>query len=102
LGGGPARRACVPCTTRFRSLTALLGRSNDEGLLDDARRRVAALRGVAAVSDHAELGALLDALDTGLRGVNVPLAGSTHATLSNRSEEHTSELQSREKLVCRL
>lgn len=65
------------------ALTALLGRSNDEGLLDDARRRVAALRGVAAVSDHAELGALLDALDTGLRGVNVPLAGSTHATLSN-------------------
>src|SRR5690606_41480552 len=41
------------------------------------------LRGVAAVSDHAELGALLDALDMGLRGANVPLAGSTHATLSN-------------------
>lgn len=65
------------------ALTALLGRSTDETLLDDARRRVASLRGVAAVSDSAALGSLLDALDSGLGGVSVPLASSAHATLSN-------------------
>lgn len=65
------------------SLTALLSRPADESLLDDARRRVAALRGVAAVADHRELGVLLDALDSGLRALTLPLASPPHATLSN-------------------
>src|SRR5690606_41628190 len=35
--------------------------------------------------------------------INAPIeAGSHIATISQRSEEHTSELQSRENLVCRL
>src|SRR5690606_39928911 len=35
-------------------------------------------------------------------GVAMPLLGHLHADLGERSEEHTSELQSRENLVCRL
>src|SRR5690606_41246273 len=38
----------------------------------------------------------------GARASSTPSASTTNDPPSNRSEEHTSELQSREKLVCRL
>src|SRR3712207_7031100 len=38
----------------------------------------------------------------GLRRIHATLGGAAHEDLALRSEEHTSELQSRQYLVCRL
>src|SRR3712207_8788612 len=77
----PPRSTLFPYTTLFRSVVEP-GRSRDE-LNDAARERASRL----AVLEH-ELLALL------VRE-RVPV-------LLRRSEEHTSELQSRQYLVCRL
>src|SRR3712207_4314819 len=47
-------------------------------------------------------GDVLDRLATGRRVVAVELQGHGHTADVDRSEEHTSELQSRQYLVCRL
>src|SRR5690606_39642928 len=79
-----------PYPTLFRSLPSAAGRlmqAEVEALtraLDEPERPVAALVGGAKVSTKLELlGNLIERVDL-------------------RSEEHTSELQSRENLVCRL
>src|SRR2546429_6420978 len=77
----PPRSTLFPYTTLFRS---------------DLR----AVGGGGAVGVQAQSG-----LDTGdgAVGVEVPLlVGQAGAVLDDRSEEHTSELQSRLHLVCRL
>src|SRR5947209_15874648 len=50
----------------------------------------------AGADDHRELRASVG------KGVRVTVAECCHAVLQTRSEEHTSELQSRQYLVCRL
>src|SRR3712207_7168304 len=74
----PPRSTLFPYTTLFRS--ALRGARPDDGLLGEEG---ADRRGT-----------------TGLRGVVDPLDGTVNYLY--RSEEHTSELQSRQYLVCRL
>src|SRR3712207_9200594 len=77
----PPRSTLFPYTTLFRSITGLEHRHHDAG------RAVAALR--------AEL--------LGERGLDeVILAALLQGFDGVRSEEHTSELQSRQYLVCRL
>src|SRR3712207_8513694 len=74
----PPRSTLFPYTTLFRS------------------QRIGALQlaeGVDEALDDARLAAARDEVDDGL-GVG--------GRLTNRSEEHTSELQSRQYLVCRL
>src|SRR5436309_9750629 len=56
--------------------------------------------GTGLYAAYAIAAALLQARATG-RGVHID-ASMFGASLAMRSEEHTSELQSREKLVCRL
>src|SRR2546430_10691447 len=83
----PPRSTLFPYTTLFRSIDRLalppfLRRRNDthcEVQMRRVRRRVA---GRADVADH------VSALDV--------------IAFANRSEEHTSELQSQSNLVCRL
>src|SRR3712207_8339673 len=86
----PPRSTLFPYTTLFRSL----GEPDQPGDLRDLRRREAGWRqGVLGPPG----GALLRARETVVDGVVEP-GGQRHG----RSEEHTSELQSRQYLVCRL
>src|SRR3712207_8707713 len=89
----PPRSTLFPYTTLFRSQQAV-GRfqavgalDDDAGLVVDALDRPAGLPGVEVVQDL---------LLPGLEGADERLQ------LRARSEEHTSELQSRQYLVCRL
>src|SRR5690606_40540233 len=87
----PSRSAPVPYTTLFRS--GVSDRSSE------IMRAPHSLSGRTPLLDH-EACSLL-----GVREL-VDLSGETpdraRCSLRVRSEEHTSELQSREKLVCRL
>src|SRR5687768_17857778 len=77
----PPRSTLFPYTTLFRSLAAVaVARGNDAGLLD------------GRMAEHQRLD--LGRPDLEARGIDHPLQA--------RSEEHTSELQSRLHLVCRL
>src|SRR3712207_6866489 len=81
----PPRSTLFPYTTLFRSDR----RARHAREPDEARRRDGLRRGLHVIEVLGELGGAL----VGLLG---------HAVLSRRSEEHTSELQSRQYLVCRL
>src|SRR3712207_7072157 len=76
----PPRSTLFPYTTLFRSLQARLD-PGPHGVVEDLGARTAQALGAV----HRGLGVLQDAL-----------------RLLVRSEEHTSELQSRQYLVCRL
>src|SRR2546422_7061429 len=85
----PPRSTLFPYTTLFRSLKEWL-------LLSQPPSCLSKITSFATLSRHS--GAL--AVDLG----SFPLAAGHYrsATVSRRSEEHTSELQSRLHLVCRL
>src|SRR5690606_41554311 len=85
----PLRLALFPYTTLFRSEVALLTLGQGTGMAE-AGLAQAARAGRGGGSDPA------DPRDVLL------MRGSTTDLKLVRSEEHTSELQSREKLVCRL
>src|SRR2546421_3786055 len=74
----PPRSTLFPYTTLFRSLV----RRRDDGLAGEDRQRWPDLQHRRHTHEHAEL-------ELGRRA-------------DSRSEEHTSELQSRSDLVCRL
>lgn len=67
------------------ALSASVDRPDDHNLLADLRRRAGALRGVAAVADHAPLEELLDALDNGLRSLESPLPRPAQTSLASAS-----------------
>src|SRR3712207_7370543 len=91
----PPRSTLFPYTTLFRS-TYLQPRVPQQlAQLALVLRRTA--RGHARVRDAAAL----DQVDE-LRAAAAGLAHVDAATEATRSEEHTSELQSRQYLVCRL
>src|SRR2546429_6693702 len=77
----PPRSTLFPYTTLFRSHRVDVG-------VDDPRGRIDPLHHLMGVADGGQAGSDVDEL---------PQAG-----LGGRSEEHTSELQSRLHLVCRL
>src|SRR5690606_40875237 len=80
-------------TTLFRSLTSMTPQIDPDGRL----RHLLTLDGLPRET----LAGLLDRAQAIVDGAATrPLAGTAICTL--RSEEHTSELQSRENLVCRL
>src|SRR3712207_6880469 len=86
----PPRSTLFPYTTLFRSIFP-------EGANFTPRRKVRALqrlrdRGLVSAVRRAEA----------MRHLLPPRPGGVVAALSARSEEHTSELQSRQYLVCRL
>src|SRR3712207_7471780 len=76
----PPRSTLFPYTTLFRSGAA----------------------GAPATPPAATTGSTRVARSAGTRHAAHPVAASTPATTPSRSEEHTSELQSRQYLVCRL
>src|SRR3712207_6899336 len=81
----PPRSTLFPYTTLFRS----------------RRRAEMPVRGSARTSGNAALGAVLAAPLAGL-ALLLARPGIDHTWEHHRSEEHTSELQSRQYLVCRL
>src|SRR5690606_41403148 len=81
----PPNSACFPCTTLFRS-----GSSARRAMLARARQRGRYRRDAPCRAARCREGAR-PARPTRLE-----------CSFPGRSEEHTSELQSREKLVCRL
>src|SRR5690606_41707289 len=98
----PRRVPLLPYTTLFRS--ASVGRASLRVRLQDPQQLEAARRVIEGV-----LGARASAPESQETGhITAPLANADRlldvlAALrqAGRSEEHTSELQSREKLVCR-
>src|SRR5690606_42021242 len=87
----PPRPTLFPYTTLFRSRARGLSRLRRRG------QRVVAAPAARAYGTHAP------ARDRrGDRRGGARLADAAADTLRPRSEEHTSELQSRENLVCRL
>src|SRR3712207_9203387 len=98
----PPRSTLFPYTTLFRSrlehevaVAALPGR--DLVALDGVHVDVDGQQVVAG------LGAVLEDLRQEVRGVQpLALQPPLHVGEARRSEEHTSELQSRQYLVCRL
>src|SRR3712207_8284985 len=87
----PPRSTLFPYTTLFRST-----RGPRASQLRAAS--LAALPGPSGLVDHHEEGPSQQRQDTGPGGARRPGA----AGVLGRSEEHTSELQSRQYLVCRL
>src|SRR5690606_41560502 len=98
----PPRSTLFPYTTLFRShADAALGAVAHlvDVLLETAQRLEFALEDHGVVAQHADRLAALDhAFDHHAAGDRAELGAAEHV----RSEEHTSELQSRENLVCRL
>src|SRR3712207_8360367 len=89
----PPRSALFPYTTLFRSA--------DDGQLPGVEPHQAAA--VAGVDDRVPA-AVVRARAPSACGTpyEVPRAGARRPTRPARSEEHTSELQSRQYIVCRL
>src|SRR3712207_8904921 len=89
----PPRSTLFPYTTLFRSVVGLhrenARRRVEEALVDDERRRT-----VIGGDSHV--------LHQHPAQEEVHLAGERIESVAERSEEHTSELQSRQYLVCRL
>src|SRR3712207_8946433 len=87
----PPRSTLFPYTTLFRSSTSAAGAANP----DHPPRPAPALRGCH--SHVIPSGARLTPL-----GMTTPVTPYNPRMADRRSEEHTSELQSRQYLVCRL
>src|SRR5690606_42009327 len=88
----PARPPLLPFTTLFRSIGVVMLVYLDQAF--ERRRAEGRLRNRSELLDAVREGAA--------ERVRPVLMTATAVTAGLRSEEHTSELQSREKLVCRL
>src|SRR5947208_8092913 len=86
----PPRSTLFPYTTLFRSLRTQLARSGR------------CCRGTTKRPDYVHLGNILSWPMRRARRANAPPEARLRVALSARSEEHTSELQSPDHLVCRL
>src|SRR5690606_41371320 len=98
----PYSSTLFPYTTLFRSVGFLLAGEGCVGQVFGGGRRTHG-EGALAVGIQRSEGAADGLLEIGReRGVDHPLADLGAGSGQFRSEEHTSELQSRENLVCRL
>src|SRR5690606_41738912 len=86
----PLRASLIPCTTLFRSVEG----ENGDRLLELVDLLLG--RPVGVLADHPRDPKELGEANPGAH------AHRLDRVADGRSEEHTSELQSREKLVCRL
>src|SRR5690606_41918354 len=97
----PPRTTLFPYTTLFRSQKRFPTSRENFDLADYLVIGELSLNGeIRPVRGALPLAVM--ARDSGLRGVILPKDNAAEAAVVSRSEEHTSELQSRENLVCRL
>src|SRR5207302_9484733 len=99
--GHPPGPPLFPYTTLFRSVHV---RAQNSGFIQLAEEFSA---GRGAIGENVTKGQLLasiadEATARQLKQAGADLQAATERAKLPRSEEHTSELQSREKLVCRL
>src|SRR3712207_7120517 len=92
----PPRSTLFPYTTLFRSCCR--GRRGGAARAGGSGGRLRRLRGAT----RAEAVATAPGTAAAARGDAAALARARHPDRGGRSEEHTSELQSRQYLVCRL
>src|SRR5690349_23579879 len=87
----PPRSTLFPYTTLFRSVDALLRQTHVHRKIDDMGERI-----MDSMDQERERGITIRAKNASViyNGVKINIV--------DRSEEHTSELQSRRDLVCRL
>src|SRR5688572_32114061 len=98
MSSRPPRSTLFPYTTLFRSI--FLQRAPDDFLADTPRIHVGGIEEIDAALDGP-----LDERPAGpfVQHPRPPLGRAVgHGAKAQRSEEHTSELQSQSKLVCRL
>src|SRR5688572_32504615 len=86
----PPRSTLFPYTTLFRSMRSAVNCVNDcsLGAHRPAFQRIDKLN--------------VEKIDVDCRLLSFPGAAAVHGSINDRSEEHTSELQSQSNLVCRL
>src|SRR3712207_7061963 len=94
----PPRSTLFPYPTLFRSEAGL--RSLNPRSVEEVNRRVAAATAQLHFAPTKRAAAFLD--DEGVPAERVFVVGNPVIDTLVRSEEHTSELQSRQYLVCRL
>src|SRR3712207_7473219 len=91
----PPRSTLFPYTTLFRSEVIIAGVAGGD--------HIRANPGAAKRTGEIDRGAAHRGRDRDRRrGTDPPADRETHRAAGERSEEHTSELQSRQYLVCRL
>src|SRR5204862_6424563 len=95
----PPRSTLFPYTTLFRSFLATWIEIEPAAIALDVAAQAVSRPVDAAGSAEADRDRLIGALDTGIQRLK---AAGIRASTRGRSEEHTSELQSRRDLVCRL
>src|SRR3712207_9345731 len=98
----PPRSTLFPYTTLFRSVRDRLTTVVAEWGLPDEAGEPTLLVVNELLSNAVEHGRAPVRLTVALRGGTVRVEVQDAATAPPRSEEHTSELQSRQYLVCRL
>src|SRR5690606_41891617 len=91
-----------PYTTLFRSLAAI---QIDQGVITVATKRGLRPTAMADITSRARtvfrlVNGVPTAFDSDGKSVRYGRDGLTPMSIEERSEEHTSELQSRENLVC--
>src|SRR3712207_8558143 len=91
----PPRSTRFPYTTLFRSEPTRINHAIEQGKLDLLPGRRLVYSGWTVLHEH-----LRDALSTARPSSLTPRVAMQYSP--ERSEEHTSELQSRQYLVCRL
>src|SRR3712207_8296254 len=97
----PPRSTLFPYTTLFRSFGVSLekAKSIKEYHAYDERTKKAKEKAIKYVNDFNNI---LNSEQNSFALLGQNGAGKTHLIIGIRSEEHTSELQSRQYLVCRL
>src|SRR3712207_7141880 len=93
----PPRSTLFPYTTLFRS-HVLLGNSRREGYLLTAAEALSCGVPVVVTRDCG----VTQFVEEGVNGTIIDWHDDPRTLAKRRSEEHTSELQSRQYLVCRL
>src|SRR3712207_9121384 len=98
----PPRSTLFPYTTLFRSDLAGLGIDGDVDLAPGPARPAVLLLVPLALAEQLQAGAVDHQMHRAVRDDLGPPPGEAATTAGKRSEEHTSELQSRQYIVCRL
>src|SRR5690606_39398555 len=98
----PPRSTLVPYTTLFRSREEYVHGKEPKQAMVDGYHHGARVVAAAAVIMISVFGGFMLSPDITSKSMGFALAAGVFFDAFLRSEEHTSELQSRENLVCRL
>src|SRR3712207_9216671 len=98
----PPRSTLFPYTTLFRSTVGNAAPRVVEAVREQVGRFTHTCFMVTPYAEYVQVAEALNAVTPGDHEKRTALFNSGAEAVENRSEEHTSELQSRQYLVCRL